>query len=99
MLSDLGWPKLADRRRDLRLSFLSKEVKGQVAVSSDPLGLVKADNRTRSSNPYKFKTIYSQIPLNIRILLYKELSLTGINFLVILYLLRVWLPKIAKNQD
>ncbi len=58
MLSDLGWSKLADRRRDLRLALLYKVVKGQVAVSADSLGLVKADNRTRSSNQYKFKTIF-----------------------------------------
>ncbi len=30
-----------------------------MAVSADSLGLVKADNRTRSSNPYKFKTIFT----------------------------------------
>ncbi len=51
MLSDIGWSKLADRRRDLRLVLLYKVVKGQMAVS--------ADNRTRSSNPYKFKTIFT----------------------------------------
>ncbi len=51
MLSDLGWSKLANRRRDLRLALLYKVVKGQVAVSADSLGLIKADNRTRSSNP------------------------------------------------
>ncbi len=59
MLSDLGWSKLADRWRDLRLALLYKVVKGQVAVSADSLGSVKADNTTRSSNPYKFKTIFT----------------------------------------
>ncbi len=59
MLSDLGWSKLADRKRDLRIAFLYKVVKGQVAVSADALGLVIADNRTRSSNPYKFKTVFT----------------------------------------
>ncbi len=59
ILSDLGWSKLADRRRDLRLVLLYKVVKGQVTVSADSLGLIKADNRTRSSNPYKFKTIFT----------------------------------------
>ncbi len=57
MLSDHGWSKLADRRRELRLALLYKVVKGQVAVSADSLGLIKADNRTRSSNPHQFKTI------------------------------------------
>ncbi len=59
MLSDLGWFKLADRRRDLRLALLYKVVKGQVAVSADSLGLIKADNRNRSPNPHKFKTIFT----------------------------------------
>ncbi len=46
--------------------------------------------------------LYLQIPLNIRTLLYLEPSLTGINFLVIQYLLRVCLPfksKVAKHRD
>ncbi len=59
MLSGLGWSKLADRRKDLRLALIYKVVKGQVAMSADSLGLIKADNRTRSSNPYKFKTIFT----------------------------------------
>ncbi len=59
MLSDLGWSKLADRRRGWRFALLYKVVKGQVAVSADSLGLVKADNGTRSSIPYKFKTIFT----------------------------------------
>ncbi len=59
MLSDHGWSTLADRRRDLRLALIYKVVKGQVALSADSLGLVKADNRTRSSNPYTFKTIFT----------------------------------------
>ncbi len=58
MFSDLGWFKLAGRRRDLRLALLYKVVKGQVAVSADSLGLIKADNRTRS-NAHTFKTIYT----------------------------------------
>ncbi len=59
MLSDLGWSKLADRRRNLRLALLYKVVKGQVAVSADSLGLIKADNGIRSSNPHTFKTIFT----------------------------------------
>ncbi len=59
MLSELGWSKLADRRRDLRIALLYKVVQGQVAVSDDSLGLVKADNRGRSSNQYQFKTIFT----------------------------------------
>ncbi len=30
-----------------------------MAVSADSLGLIKSDNRIRSSNPYKFKTIFT----------------------------------------
>ncbi len=58
MLSDLGWSKLGDMRRDLRLALLYKVVKGQVVVSADALGLIKANNRTRSSNIYIYIYIY-----------------------------------------
>ncbi len=58
-MDNLVQSKLADRRRDLRFALLYKVGKGQVAMLTDSLGLVKADNRTRLSNPYKFKTIFT----------------------------------------
>ncbi len=82
----------------MRLALLYKVVKGQVAVSADSLGLVKADNRIHIN-----LSLYLQIALNIRTLLYLKPSLSGINFLVIQYLLRVWLlssqDQVAKHLD
>jgi len=55
MLHDFGWRDLKDCRRDLRLALLYKIVTGHVAINSDQIGLVAADNRTRANYRYKFR--------------------------------------------
>ena len=44
MLADLGWKRLEDRRKDLRLTLLYKIVHDHVAVSVDTLWLVRSIN-------------------------------------------------------
>ena len=62
MLRDLGWKRLSERRRDLRLALFYKIVHETVAVPADTIGLIKADQRTRASNQYKFKVVPSSTP-------------------------------------
>jgi len=57
MLHDLGWRDLKDPRRDLRLALLYKIVTGHVAINTDQIGLVAADNSTRANHRYKFRAI------------------------------------------
>ena len=57
MLAQTGLTNIECRRRDLRLVLLFKIKHGHVAVSVDDLGLGKADPRTRSQHPYKYRTI------------------------------------------
>ena len=57
MLYDLGWCDLKDRRRELRLALLYKNVTGHVAINPDQIGFVAADNRTRANHRYKFRAI------------------------------------------
>jgi len=57
MLHDLGCRNLSDRRQDLRLALLYKVITGHVAVGSDQIGLVAADNRTRANHRFKFRVI------------------------------------------
>jgi len=56
MLKDLGWESLKDRRRDIRLALFYKAVHGLTAISTIHI-LIRADERTRSSHPYKFRHI------------------------------------------
>ena len=58
MIRQLGWDSLADRRRDIRLSLFYKAVHELTAIPTEEV-LVKADDRTRSSHPYKFRHIKS----------------------------------------
>ena len=56
MLQDLGWKSLEDRRRDIRLALFFKAVHGLAAVPTTDT-LIKADKRTRSNHPHKFRHI------------------------------------------
>ena len=56
MLADLGWDRLEERRRELRLTIMFKIVHGLIKVPSTDI-LVPADTRTRSNHPYKYKQI------------------------------------------
>ena len=55
MLAELGWKRLEDRRKDLRLALLYKIVHGQVAVPVDALNLEPPDPRTRKKHKYTYK--------------------------------------------
>ena len=59
LLAQIGLTNLERRRRDLRLALLFKVIHGHVAVSADDLGLEKADPRTRSNHPHKYRTLAS----------------------------------------
>ena len=51
----LGWKRLEDRRKDLRLALLYKIVHGHVAVPVDALNLEPPDPRTRKKHKYTYK--------------------------------------------
>ena len=55
MLAELGWKRLEDRRKDLRLALLYKIVHGHVAVPVDALNLEPPDPRTRKKHKYTYK--------------------------------------------
>ena len=54
LLKDLDWSPLKDRRRDIRLTFLFKIIKGKVAVQAEG-SLVTADSRTRKRHDHKYR--------------------------------------------
>ena len=54
LLKGLDWSPLKDRRRDIRLTFLFKIIKGKVAVQAGG-SLVTADSRTRKGHDHKYK--------------------------------------------
>lgn len=56
MLEGLGWKSLRERRRDIRLATFYKAVHSLTAIPTENI-LVKADERTRSAHPYKFRQI------------------------------------------
>ena len=66
MIKDLGWRDLDLRRRDIGLALLYKIVnpsdKDKYAVTVEDLDLVKADSRTRSNHPWKFKQVSCKTP-------------------------------------
>ena len=51
MLKELGWPDLADRRRDQRLTLLYKVINGYAEVPTEDI-LSVTDNRTRSKHKF-----------------------------------------------
>ena len=55
MLAELGWKRLEDRRKDLRLALLYKIVHGHVAVPVNALNLEPPDSRTRKKHKYTYK--------------------------------------------
>ena len=55
ILNELGWQRLEDRRRDLRLALMYKIVHGLVAVPVDSLNLEPKDKRTRANHGYTYK--------------------------------------------
>ena len=55
MLAELGWKRLEDRRKDLRLALLYKIVHGHVAVRVDALNLEPPDPKARKKNKYTYK--------------------------------------------
>ena len=55
ILNELGWQRLEDRRRDLRLALMHKIVHGLVAVPVDSLNLEPKDKRTRANHRYTYK--------------------------------------------
>ena len=59
MMKDLKWDEFKYRRSDLRQALMFKIIKGHVGVTSDLIGLEKADARTRSNHRYKFRAIGS----------------------------------------
>ena len=56
MIRDLGWTSLAHRRKEIRLTLFYKIIHNITTVPTDDI-LVKADARTRSNHPYKYKHI------------------------------------------
>ena len=55
MLAELGWKRLEDRRKDLRLTLLYKIVHDHVAVPVDALNLEPPDPRTRKKHKYTYQ--------------------------------------------
>ena len=62
MIRELGWPSLAERRRDQRLILLYKIVNDLVDVPTSEI-LSPADNRTRALHNKKFKHLPSNTPV------------------------------------
>ena len=59
LLKGLDWSPLRDRRRDIRLTFLFKIIKGKVAVQAEG-SLVTADSRTRKRHDHKYNPANTQ---------------------------------------
>ena len=60
MLSKLGWPDLATRRKDIRLTLFYKIVHGDIAIPTTDI-LIEADTRTRSQHQYKYRHISTNV--------------------------------------
>ena len=56
LLKGLDWSSLKDRRRDIRLIFLFKITKGNVAVQAE-VSLVTADSHTRKRHDHKYRHV------------------------------------------
>ena len=59
ILAQIGLTNLERQHHDLRLALLFKIIHGHVAVWADDLGLEKANPRTRSNHPFKYRTLAS----------------------------------------
>ena len=64
LLADTGITSLEQRRRDARITMLYKMVHGLVNITTEELGLVPSDKRTRAAHRYKFKEEKAKVDLS-----------------------------------
>ena len=57
MLEELGWKRLVDRRRDLRVALLYKITHGHIAVPAESLNLTPPNRLLRPKHKYKYQTL------------------------------------------
>ena len=57
MLKTLGWKNLEARRRDSRLNLMYNITHNNMAVSTEELGMVVADGRTKANHHFKFRAM------------------------------------------
>ena len=61
MLTNLGWPKLEERRKIARLTLLFKIMRGLLEVPARYIPQLTPYTATRAHHPLKLKRIYSRL--------------------------------------
>ena len=57
MLNTLGWKNLEARRRDSRLNLMYNITLNNTVMSTEELGMVAADGRTKANHHFKFRAM------------------------------------------